>query len=154
MRFTSKNEIELPWPIVQFWIRPKPKLNCWDISDHVQFMTKTRHGNHVTDCTGAVNNENNTELLWSIRPGAVCDENKRGQWHDWLYRCALHRKWYWTSWSIESGVDSDQSKIGKLHDWSYKYASHRKQNWSIMVKSEKDVTNRVGTVYTKHDIEL
>ena len=32
----------------------KPKLNCWNLSDQVQSLMKTKHNNDVTHHTGAV----------------------------------------------------------------------------------------------------
>ena len=49
-------------------------------------MTKTRHDNDVTDCTGAIYAKNDIELLWSIRLGVDCDGNYIGQQCDWLYK--------------------------------------------------------------------
>ena len=42
-------------------------------------MMKTRQDNDVTSHTSAVQNENDTELSWSIGLGADGDENQIGQ---------------------------------------------------------------------------
>lgn len=52
-------------------------------------MMKNKQENVVTDCTGVVYTENETELSWSIEPSAVCDENQIGQWKDQSYKCGL-----------------------------------------------------------------
>ena len=36
---------------------------------------KTKEDNDVTNCIGVVYAESKIELLWPIRPGAICDEN-------------------------------------------------------------------------------
>ena len=38
-------------------------------------MTKTRQDNNMTNSTGVVYAENDTELSWPIWSGANCDEN-------------------------------------------------------------------------------
>ena len=53
----------------------KLKLNCQDLSNQVRSMMKTRHDNNVTNHIGAVNTENETELSWLIRSGAIYDKN-------------------------------------------------------------------------------
>ena len=53
----------------------KLKLNCWDLSEWVQIVMKTRQDNDVTNHAGVLYIENNTKLLWPIGPGVVCDEN-------------------------------------------------------------------------------
>ena len=71
-------------------------MNCWDLFDRVWFVMKIRQYNDVTDHTSVVYAENDTELLWSIGQGAVCDKNHRGQWRDRYYKCCLRWKRYWT----------------------------------------------------------
>ena len=53
----------------------KGKLNYRDRSNHMQFVMKTRQDNDLTDYTGAIYDENETKLSWSIGLGAVYDEN-------------------------------------------------------------------------------
>ena len=43
------------------------KLNCYDLSYGVRFMTKTRQDNEVIDRIGAVYTDIRTELSWQIR---------------------------------------------------------------------------------------
>ena len=82
--FYAKNDIELLWPL-----------------DRVRCVMKTRQDNDMTDCTGAtyifillnfraqsdwvpivtnrtdvVYAENETKLLWSIRPGSIYEKNQ------------------------------------------------------------------------------
>lgn len=45
-------------PIIQVRSTPKMKLSCYDRSDQVASMIKTRHDNDVTDYTGAIYIEN------------------------------------------------------------------------------------------------
>ena len=42
------------WLIVQVCSMPRTKLNCYDQSNEVRSMMKTRHDNNVTDCIGSV----------------------------------------------------------------------------------------------------
>ena len=63
------------WPIVQLHSTSKTILNCHDRLDLVQPVTKIRQDNDVIDRTDAVYAENEIELLWSIGPGPVFDEN-------------------------------------------------------------------------------
>ena len=56
----------------------KLKPNYKDLFDDVQFVMKTRHDNVVTNHWSKVYIENDTELSWSIWPGAVYNENHRG----------------------------------------------------------------------------
>ena len=39
-----------------------------------------RQDNDVIDCTGVAYAKNETELLWLIRPGMICDENQTTTW--------------------------------------------------------------------------
>ena len=51
---------------------------------------KTRQDNNMTYHTGMVYIENDTELLWLIRPGVGCDEDQTRQQREWSCRCSLH----------------------------------------------------------------
>ena len=55
-------------------------------------MMKTKQGNNVTDHIDAVYTENGTERPWSIRLGAIFDENQIGQRRDWSYKSDLQQK--------------------------------------------------------------
>ena len=46
---------------------------------------KTRQDNDVIDYTGLVYTKKETELLWPIGLGAICDENQIRQRRDWSY---------------------------------------------------------------------
>ena len=50
------------WPIVQLRFTPKMKLNCYDWSDKVRSMTKSKQDNNSTDHIGAVYAEIRIEL--------------------------------------------------------------------------------------------
>ena len=63
----------------------KPKQNCQDLFDWVQYVMKTRQDNDVIDYTGLVYTKKETELLWPIGLGAICDENQIRQRRDWSY---------------------------------------------------------------------
>ena len=65
-------------------------LNYWDLSNHVQFITKTRQEKDMTNCIYVVYDEIETELLGPIELGMVCYQNKTRQQHVQLYRCSLH----------------------------------------------------------------
>ena len=66
-----KTELELLRPIelsvICYW------------SNRVRSMMKTRQDNDSIDLTRAAYTKNKIELLWSIEPGADCDENQIGQ---------------------------------------------------------------------------
>ena len=70
------------WSIVQVRSTPKTILNFHDPLDRVSPVTKTRYNNYVTDYKGTIYTENETKLLWSIEPSAVCDKNQIRKWHD------------------------------------------------------------------------
>ena len=44
------------------WSMPKLKLNYWDLSNWVRYVTKTRNENNLTNHIGKVYIENETEL--------------------------------------------------------------------------------------------
>ena len=48
-------------------------LNGYNQSDWVRYLMKTRQNDYVTNCICVVYAENETKLLWMIRPGMVCD---------------------------------------------------------------------------------
>lgn len=49
----------------------------------------------MTDCTSTFYSKNDTELLWSIGSGVICDENQIRQLYENSNRCGLHRKRNW-----------------------------------------------------------
>ena len=51
-------------------------LNCWDLSNHVQFITKTRQENDMTNSIYVVYDEIKTELLGPIELGMVITTQK------------------------------------------------------------------------------
>ena len=65
------------------------KLSYHELSDQVWFVTKTRQNKDVIDHTSTVYVENETELSWSIRPGAIYYENEIEQWRDWSYKTMM-----------------------------------------------------------------
>ena len=64
------------WLIEQVWSILKMILNFCDWSNRVPTMTKTRNDNYVTNHIDMTYIENETELLWPIELGVVCDENQ------------------------------------------------------------------------------
>ena len=52
------------------------ELSFCDRLDWVWSEIETSHDNDVTDHTSVAYIQNDIELLWSIRSGAVCDENQ------------------------------------------------------------------------------
>ena len=65
----------MTWLIVYVRSTPKTILNCHNRSGRVSSVTNIRNDIDVIDHKGVVYVENDTELLWSIRLGADCDEN-------------------------------------------------------------------------------
>lgn len=57
----------------------KMKLNYRDLSNMVQYVTKTRQDNNMTNNTGAIYIKNETEMSWPIGSGKVYDGNQIGQ---------------------------------------------------------------------------
>ena len=64
------------WLIEQVRSILKMILNFYDWSNRVPTMTKTRNNNYVTNHIDMTYIENETELLWPIKLGVVCDENQ------------------------------------------------------------------------------
>ena len=64
------------WLIEQVRSILKMILNFYDWSNRVPTMTKTRNNNYVTNHIDMTYIENETELLWPIELGVVCDENQ------------------------------------------------------------------------------
>ena len=65
--------------------------------------------NHI----GVIYAKNETKLSWSIRQGAICDDNQIGQRRDQSYKCGPQKK-IELSWLIGLGVvyDKNQSRQG------------------------------------------
>ena len=95
-------------------------------------MTKTRLNNDLIDHIGAFYTKNDNELLWSTRPGAICDENQEDNSMTDHIGAVYVKNDTELSWTIRSSVDYGETKIWKLHDWSYNVGLCEKQNWSIM----------------------
>ena len=55
-------------------------LNCWDLSNEVWFVTKTKQHNNETELTVRI--EKKIKLSWPAGLCAVSDENKTGQQRD------------------------------------------------------------------------
>lgn len=68
----------MTWSLVQVQCTPKMILNCRDRSNWVPTMMKTKYDTYLTDHIDRVYAKNETELLWSIKPGMICDENQTG----------------------------------------------------------------------------
>ena len=78
----------------------------------VRSVIKTKQDNDVTDRIGVIHIENETDLLWWIRLGAIYDKNQKGHGHDRMY------------WPIRPDVEYDENRIRQRHDWSYKWVLH------------------------------
>ena len=52
------------------------EIELSNLSNWVWYITKTKKDNDMNDRTCTVYTENDTELSWLIRPGAVYDENQ------------------------------------------------------------------------------
>lgn len=108
--------------------------------------------------------ENDTELSWLVKLGAVCEENQIGQWYDQLYRRILrfiivncH------GWSARVSIMTKNIKW--LCDWSYKHGLcwNKKMNYrdlpdqvrSVMKTiKDNDVIDHVDAVWAKNKTEL
>ena len=89
-------------------------------------LTKTRQDNKVTDRTRVVYAENETKLLWLIKPGVDYDENQIGQWHDDYTNVVYVENKTVLSWPIELGAVCDKNKTRQWCDWSYRCSLHQK----------------------------
>ena len=65
----------MTWSIIQDRSTLKTKLNCYDRTNEVRSMTKTRQDNDVSDRIGVLYPEIRTELSWPIRKVMVNHEN-------------------------------------------------------------------------------
>ena len=66
--------------------------NSTSMTNRIGYVVmKTGKDNNMTEHIGLAYTKTKTELLGIIWPGVVYDENQKGQWRDWSYRCALHR---------------------------------------------------------------
>ena len=63
------------WSIIQDFSTLKTKLNCYDRTNEVRSMTKTRQDNDVSDRIGVLYPEIRTELSWPIRKVMVNHKN-------------------------------------------------------------------------------
>ena len=77
-----KPDRTITWSIAQVQSMLKIILNFHDRSNQVSTITKTRQEHYMSDRTGAVYVENETELSWSIKSGAICDKNQTRQRRD------------------------------------------------------------------------
>lgn len=88
-----ETKIELSWPIYLGTVcdeNQTTQQHDWLYRFHLQwkqnwivkhieqmwYVTKTRKDNNMTNCISALNTENESELSWSIKSGAVYDEDK------------------------------------------------------------------------------
>lgn len=78
---------------------------------------KMRQDNDMIDHVDAFHVENDTELPWPIRLGAIYDENQIGRWPNLLYKWNLRFHDIKQSWPIGLVADCDENKIGQLRDW-------------------------------------
>ena len=68
-------------------------LNCYDQSDNIWSIMKSKKDNNVADWKSSIFVEYGTKLSRSIRQCVVYDEDKIGPWHDQSYKSALQWKW-------------------------------------------------------------
>ena len=106
------------------------KLSCCDRLSWVHSVTKTKQDNDVIDCKRATYAKKEIELLWPIRLGADCDQNKIRQRCDWSYK--------WSPPNI---------KLSCLY-WSNLVRS------VIKTRQDNDMTNCTRIVYAKNESEL
>lgn len=71
----------------------------------------------MTDRTGAVYVESNTELSWPIGLGANCDENQIEKLRDLFYKYGLRQKWNWANVINQTGFDLWR-KLNNTITWS------------------------------------
>ena len=94
---------------------------------------KTKKNNHTIDSTSALNIKNESELSWSIRPGAIC-EQKTKQDNDVTDRMGVVyiEKEIELSWLIGQGAICDEIQAGQWRDWSYRSSLLQNRNWIVV----------------------
>ena len=93
---------------------------------------KTKKNNHTIDSTSALNIKNESELSWSIRPGAIC-EQKTKQDNDVTDRMGVVyiEKEIELLWMIGPGAICDEIQAGQWCDWSYRSSLLQNRNWIV-----------------------
>lgn len=153
------------WPNRQMWYTSKMILNCYDRSDQVLFVMKTKHNNDVIDCTDMVYAKNDIELPWLIESGVDSHENQIGTLHEWSYMCSLCQKRNWA-------IMMDQTRCGmwwkldKTTTWliimvqsmlKMKLSYRDWLDWLKFVKKtrqDNDVSNSKYVVYIENETNL
>ena len=116
----------------------------------------------MTDSTGTVYAENETELSWSIRPSVDCDENHIKQWCDKSYKCGLRWKQNWATMIDQIGCRMWR-KPNRTTTWMIIYVQSRSKTklsypdrsnwvWYVMkIEQENFITNRTNSIYDEND---
>lgn len=89
------------------------KLSCYDWSDRVPFVIKSKKDNDMFAHIGAVYADNDIELLWPIRSSVDYDKSQIGQLRHWSYRCVYAENEIELLWPIESGMVFDKNYTGQ-----------------------------------------
>nr|CAN77502.1 hypothetical protein VITISV_032145 [Vitis vinifera] len=86
-----ETKTELLRPIEQGTVQSTPKtiLKFRVQSNRAPTIMKTRYDYDMTKHTSVVYTKNQTVIISSIEPSAVCDKNQAGQRHDRSYRSSL-----------------------------------------------------------------
>ena len=92
---------------------------------------KTRQDNNVINRISTIYVEDETKLSSPIEPSEIYDENHKGQWNEWPYKCGVCRKQYWAVMANRTGC----------------------QLWRKLDRPNY-FTNRTDVVYIKYETEL
>ena len=153
------------WPIVWVWSMLKPKLNCWDLSDLVWSVMKTRQDNKVVDSISAIYAENETKLPWLIGSGMISDENQIEQHRDGSYRSTLRQNQNWIVgtyptrcgmwWKLDGSTMWPIVRVWFMLISKLNYRDLSNQVQFVMkTKQDNGVANHIGATYIENKIDL
>ena len=120
---------------------------------------KTRQDNNMINCISMVYVEDETKLSSPIEPSEIYDENHKGQWNEWPYKCGVCRKQYWAVMANRTGCQLWR-KLDRTRTWLMvwmqsipKMKKARCQLWRKLDRPNY-FTNRTDVVYIKYETEL
>ena len=151
----------MTWLIIQVHSTLKSILHYHNWSNQVSSMKKIRDDNDVTNCTGVVNAENDTNFHdQSDRVSTVTksryDNNVTNHTNVIYIKNEIELSWY-----IEPGLVSDKIQIGQQRDKSYRYSLRWNRNstvetyltvCSLWWQSDRTTTSsiRLDTIFDKY----
>lgn len=119
----------------------------------------------MTDHTGPLYTENETELLWPIRWDTLHDEYQTRQLSDWLYRCNLCQNRNWTVMTNRTGCSLSR-KVNRrmtwliIQVWSPHNIITNCQDWLEILwhmtktRHDNDMIDHKGLLYVENKTKL